>query len=103
MLSFDSLPSRPLKFAETLQPIDLNFGSPSKLPKPKLHKEPIPQVFPPPQYHSRHASTTSLKDFGELSLEPKDVGSDEWMQQEVARCVDEANGKLDIKWVQGGM
>ncbi len=97
MLPFDNLPSRPLPFAATLHPIDLNspnVTSSKILPKPRIHKESNPKHFPSPQYsHSRHVSSTSLN---EVLGKPVVIGSDDWMQSEVAKCVDSASGNLTI-------
>jgi len=97
MLPFDNLPSRPLPFAATLHPIDINTpaaSSPHKFPKPRRHKEVLPPTFPSPQYsHSRQVSSDSVKVDSE---KPIVIGSDEWMQAEVARCVDSAKGDLFI-------
>ncbi|OXG53487.1 hypothetical protein J010_05331 [Cryptococcus neoformans] len=98
----DSLPSQPLQFAATLRPIDLNAPSAAtaKLPKPRRGEEFIPKVFPTPPYiHSRHPSTASIQDtFNDLSLPDKSttVGTDEWMQQKVDKCLDDASGNLEI-------
>lgn len=98
----DSLPSQPLQFAATLRPIDLNAPSAAttKLPRPRRREEFIPKVFPTPPYtHSRHPSTASIQDnFNDLSLANKSatVGTDEWMQQKVDKCLDDASGNLEI-------
>ena len=95
MLPFDTLPSRPLQFAATLHPIDLESPTTSyKQLKPRRQKESTPEIFPSPQYSlSRHAIPPSLNQEFETEIE---VGSDEWMQAQVARCVDTAKGDLDI-------
>ena len=99
MLPFDTLPSRPLPFAATLHPIDLNDAhnlSLQKLPKARRHREPAPKSFPLPQYRQSPLTSMALHQNG---VNPVVVGSDEWMQAEIARCVDSAKGDLDISWV----
>lgn len=108
MLSFDALPSRPLQFAETLHPIDLNsveLALPVRLPKPLRAREAFPKQYPVPPYnHSRSVSASLVvrRDLTDISFRPvvdgEDiVGNDEWMQAQVARCVDLATGDLDIR------
>ncbi|WWC68163.1 uncharacterized protein I206_102086 [Kwoniella pini CBS 10737] len=103
----DSLPSRPLQFAAT---IDDPSSTLHKLPRPKLHKEQVPSSFPTPIYsHSRQASSASINKNGQLSASfdllgfgspspnrAKEIGSDEWMTDMVAKCVDAAKGDLTI-------
>ncbi|WRT64563.1 uncharacterized protein IL334_001495 [Kwoniella shivajii] len=106
----DSFPSRPLPFAATLD--DPSSSSiVHKLPKPKLHKEGVPSSFPSPIYsHSRQASSASISTTaGQLAAgldllglsspgagKVRDIGSDEWMMEMVAKCVDAAKGDLII-------
>jgi hypothetical protein len=100
MIPFDSLPSKPLPFAATLQPIDQNADA-SKLPKPKRRPEQFPQKYPLPAYaHSRHSSF-DVRELGFVLDQPAAdvVGSDEWMKKRVNECVDSAKGELHIKWV----
>lgn len=111
MIPFDSLPSRPLPFGATpdmLQPINVNTShltnASSKLPKPRLAKESLPREFPAPAYsHSRHASNMSIHStIADLNLNGKserdlELGSDEWMSMQVAKCVDSAAGTLDLR------
>lgn len=98
----DSFPSQPLQFADTLRPINLNtpLAATAKLPRPRRREESIPKVFPAPPYtHSRHPSTASIQDsFNDISFAGKSatVGTDEWMQQKVDRCLDDASGNLEI-------
>lgn len=93
---FDSGPSKPLNFAATLHSRDINVDHP-RLPKPRREKE--DHQFPTSPYsHARHGSAASLDDFKALRIDHA-VGSDEWMQAEVARCVDQALGTLDLKYV----
>ena len=99
MLPFDTIPSRPLPFAATLHPIDLGSAPnslPQKLPKARRHKEPAPKSLPLPQYRQSPSTSSSFREDG---AKPVVVGSDEWMQIEIARCVDSAKGDLDISWV----
>jgi len=103
MLSFDTLPKQPLEFAATLHSIDLNAP---RLPKPKRHTDLPSKAYPLPVYsHSRHPSTAPCQDNKDNSQHRHtrrrsiEVGSDEWMSAEVARCVDCANGTLDLKLV----
>ncbi|KAK1921774.1 hypothetical protein DB88DRAFT_499170 [Papiliotrema laurentii] len=98
MIPFDSLPSKPLPFAATLQPIDQNADA-SKLPKPKRRPEQFPQKYPLPAYaHSRHSSF-DVRELGFVLDQPAAdvVGSDEWMKKRVNECVDSAKGELHIK------
>ncbi|WVW78206.1 hypothetical protein I302_100157 [Kwoniella bestiolae CBS 10118] len=105
----DSLPKRPLQFAATLD--DPSSSSTlQKLPRPRLHKEGVPSNYPTPIYsHSRQASSASvtiagqlsngfeLAGFGDLAVNRStEVGSDEWMTDMVAKCVDAAKGNLTI-------
>ncbi|KAK6903496.1 hypothetical protein I203_106999 [Kwoniella mangroviensis CBS 8507] len=105
----DSLPSRPLPFAATLD--DPSSSSTlQKLPRPRLHQEGVPSSFPTPIYsHSRQASSASITTTGQLSngsdlagfgdlavSRTREVGSDEWMTDMVAKCVDAAKGDLTI-------
>ncbi|WWC59695.1 uncharacterized protein I303_102257 [Kwoniella dejecticola CBS 10117] len=103
----DSLPSRPLQFAAT---IDDPASTLQKLPRPKLHREHEPAKFPTPIYsHSRQASSASITSTTQLSTaldllgfgspspdRAKEIGSDEWMMDMVAKCVDAAKGDLTI-------
>ena len=92
---FDDVPSMPLTFAATLHSIDLNVDH-RRLPRPRREKEET-TVFPIAAYsHSRHGSSASLEEFQDLRLDQQ-VGSDEWLQTEVARCIDQALGALDLK------
>ena len=95
MLPFDSQPSNPLPFAATLQPIDQNAASSSRLPRPKrVHEQPLP--YPLPAYsHSRHNSF-DLHGLGS-AIPYAPIGSDEWMRQRVDACIDTASVDLDIK------
>ncbi|OCF44840.1 hypothetical protein I317_01329 [Kwoniella heveanensis CBS 569] len=103
-------PKRPLPFAQTPE----HFSTPAlsvKLPKPRLNKEKdgFPTQYPEPPYsHSRTASAASITTVNQLGAgldllgfaspggRVKDVGSDEWMTDKVAECVDAAKGDLTI-------
>ncbi|WVQ98266.1 hypothetical protein IAU59_005389 [Kwoniella sp. CBS 9459] len=105
-------PKRPLPFAQTPE----HFSTPelsaaAKLPKPRLNKEKdgFPTSYPEPPYsHSRTASSASVTTVGQLGIgldllgfgspggRVKEVGSDEWMTDKVAECVDSAKGDLTI-------
>ncbi|KAL7419129.1 hypothetical protein Q5752_005965 [Cryptotrichosporon argae] len=99
-------PSFPLPFAAALVPLDPNVAAPPSLPLPKPrrthHGDGLPTAFPPAPYgHTRHASQSSLltrKDLVQPATPPgaKRIGSDEWMQEEVAKCVDAAEYTLNI-------
>ncbi|WWD21688.1 hypothetical protein CI109_106174 [Kwoniella shandongensis] len=104
LLPVDSLPSQPLQFAATLHHEEHLTGSSAvtnKLPRPRRQKEPTPANFPTPQYsHSRHTSEVSNV-FSDLTLGSPgsrrgQIGDDDWMQAQVARCVDAAKADLDI-------
>lgn len=90
-MSFDAGPSKPLGFAASfehpLHSVDLN-----RLPKPRRAREPAPNFPASPFTHSRQTSAGSI-DF-KLDFE---VGGDDWMQAEIAKCVDAATGTLDLK------
>jgi hypothetical protein len=98
MLAFDALPKQPLRFADTLHSIDQNTPRP---PKPK-RDEHHHKIYPIPAYtHTRTGSSSSDADIrvDHSSQRHPVVGSDEWMSAEVARCVDRADGTLDLKYV----
>ncbi|WVF69583.1 hypothetical protein IAT40_004361 [Kwoniella sp. CBS 6097] len=105
-------PKRPLPFAQTPEHFStLELAASAKLPKPRLNKEKdgFPTQYPEPPYsHSRTASAASITTVGQLGAgldllgfgspggRVKEVGSDEWMTDKVAECVDAAKGDLTI-------
>ncbi|WWC86683.1 uncharacterized protein L201_001560 [Kwoniella dendrophila CBS 6074] len=105
----DSLPSRPLQFAATLEEHN-GLSTLQKLPKPKLYKDSMPTNFPTPIYsHSRKTSSASITTTSQLSTSldllgfdnafasrAQEVGSDEWMTDIISKCVDDAQGNLSI-------
>jgi hypothetical protein len=91
----------------TLRAIDQNAGSaiePSTtiLPKPRRYKDELPATFyVPPYSHGRSVSSASIDTLESLALEPgravSQVGSDQWMHDEVSQCLYLAKGDLDVK------
>ena len=103
IFQWDSQPSQPLQFAQTLFPRDQNKPSP---PLEQLEwsssrrkeREKLPMSVPQPPYaHAKHASF-DLKGLGANvdGDEADTVGSDEWMQARVAQCLDSAQHNLDL-------
>ena len=90
----------------TLRVIDQNAGtateSSTALPKPRRYKDTLPTTFyVPPYSHSRSVSSASIDTFDSLALETgravSQVGSDQWMHDEVSQCLYLAKGDLDVK------
>lgn len=94
----------------TLQKLDQNAtvtrsSSGEVNSKTRIYKDslPSPSQNIPPYTHWRTASSTSLQDFEQINLHTNprssvvDVGSDQWMDDEVSRCLVAAKADLDIK------
>ncbi|KAL1413269.1 hypothetical protein Q8F55_001024 [Vanrija albida] len=100
MPDWESIPKDPLVFAASfLQPLDVNTHRPTpssvsssqKLPRPRRPNDTFASSSGSTSKHSKThswaASTTSHH---------AGVGSDEWMEEKVAQCVDNAKGDLII-------
>lgn len=103
MPDWDSIPSRPLPFAATLETLDLNGpGSATQhLPKPvRREKDGLPAAFPTPVYsHDRSPRPLAASGTGRrlsYGSAEQEIGSDEWIQKKVGECVDNARCELDI-------
>ena len=99
IIAFDALPSNPLQFGETLQPRDENVhASVKRLARETIQKrqyaDQLPSDLPEPLYgHRRAGSVSSLRsDFSHMALS----GTDEWMKEKVAECLDKASRVLDF-------
>ncbi|WVR04801.1 hypothetical protein IAU60_001813 [Kwoniella sp. DSM 27419] len=101
-------PKRPLPFAATLDHPKFTRPKP-KLPNKDRDREALPTSYPQPPYsHSRQGSSASITSvnhvtasldlfgLGSPGAKSREVGSDEWMIELVSRCVDAANGTLQI-------
>lgn len=103
MPDWESMPSRPLPFAATLEALDINGqeSAAQRLPRPvRREKDGIPAAFPTPVYsHDRSkqsspsAGLSRRQSYGSAEQE---IGSDEWMQRKVGECVDNARCELDL-------
>jgi hypothetical protein len=88
-----------------LRTIDQNAGtapldSTSTLPKPRRYKDDLPVTFyVPPYSHGRSSSSASIETFDSLALERSgpQVGSDQWMHDEVSQCLYISKGDLDVR------
>lgn len=103
MPDWDSMPSRPLPFAATLEALNLNGpeSATQHLPRPvRREKDGIPAAFPTPVYsHDRSTSLSASKGTSRrlsYSSAELEIGSDEWIQKKVGECVDNARCELDI-------
>lgn len=102
MPDWESMPSRPLPFAATLEALDLNESQSATqhLPKPRRReKDGIPAAFPTPVYsHDRSPRPSASGTSRRLSYGSgeQEIGSDEWIQRRVGECVDNARCELDI-------
>lgn len=94
----------------TLQRIDQNATDTLSLPSdPQLKQRVYKDSLPPPAAHSspywhwRTSSSTSINDLEQIHLHASpvpsavQVGSDQWMDDEVSRCLVMAKADLDIK------
>jgi hypothetical protein len=94
----------------TLQSIDPNTsalrGSPDgSSSTTRVYKDPLPkaELHVPLWSHTRSPSSASINRLDALSLESSprrqiaEVGSDEWMGNEISRCLDAAKAELEIK------
>lgn len=95
IIAFDALPSQPLRFGETLQ----IHAQVTRRPKGagREYADQLPSDLPEPLYgHRRVSSVSSLRsDLAAIALS----GSDEWMKEKVAECLDKASRVLDFSYV----
>jgi hypothetical protein len=88
IIAFDALPKNPLQFGDTWQSV-------TRLPK-KQYADQLPSDLPEPLYGHRRVSSVSS------NFSVAKVGSDEWMKDKVAECLDKASRVLDFSYVASG-
>lgn len=108
---FSSLDRLQRPAATALQKIDQNASSlctpTGETSRLRVYKDALPpsSLYAPPYAHWRSSSSSSIDNIDRLNLEssPKrstcEVGSDDWMSNEISRCLDTAKAELDIKYV----
>lgn len=92
---------------QSIEPNSVTFsGSPNNSsPTGRVYKDRLPQaeLHVPLWSHLRSPSAASIDRLDALSLESSprrqvaEIGSDEWMGNEISRCLDAAKADLDIK------